>query len=104
LLDLYGTNHDKDLWGDPDAFRPERFEESQDKKYALIPQGGGDYATGHRCPGELVTVEMMRVALDQLVNHMDYTVPEQDLSFSLTDMPSKPKDLIRMSYIQPRSL
>lgn len=104
LLDLYGTNHDKDLWGDPDAFRPERFEESQDKKYALIPQGGGDYATGHRCPGELVTVEMMRVALDQLVNHMDYTLPEQDLSFSLTDMPSKPKDLIRMSYIQPRSL
>lgn len=27
LLDLFGTNHDRRIWEDPDAFRPERFRE-----------------------------------------------------------------------------
>jgi fatty-acid peroxygenase len=49
---------------------------------------------GHRCAGEWVTIEVMKVALDYLVNRMDYEIPEQDLSFSMVSMPSIPHSKI----------
>lgn len=45
---------------------------------------------GHRCAGEWVTIEVMKVSLDYLVNRMNYEVPEQDLSFSMVSIPSIP--------------
>jgi fatty-acid peroxygenase len=45
LLDLYGQNHDADLWGDPYAFRPERFLGREIGEFELVPQGGGDPRT-----------------------------------------------------------
>lgn len=42
LLDIHGQNHDEKLWGDPYAFRPQRFLESPVERDELIPQGGGD--------------------------------------------------------------
>ncbi|WP_189318646.1 cytochrome P450 [Bacillus atrophaeus] len=100
LLDLYGTNHDARLWEDPNEFRPERFKDRKDQLFDLIPQGGGDSAKGHRCPGEGITIEVMKVTLDFLINHIEYEVPEQDLSYSLVRMPSLPESGFVMSRIR----
>ncbi|MED4811970.1 cytochrome P450 [Bacillus atrophaeus] len=100
LLDLYGTNHDARLWEDPNEFRPERFKDRKDQLFDLIPQGGGDPAKGHRCPGEGITIEVMKVTLDFLINHIEYEVPKQDLSYSLVRMPSLPESGFVMSRIR----
>jgi fatty-acid peroxygenase len=92
LLDIYGTSHDPLLWKEPFEFRPERFESWDGSLFDLIPQGGGDASKGHRCPGEGITIEIMKASLDFLVKEIDYTVPEdQDLSFSLSRMPTFPR-------------
>ncbi|MEC5424015.1 cytochrome P450 [Virgibacillus sp. C22-A2] len=91
LLDIYGTNHSSELWGDPEQFRPERFYDWEGSPFDFIPQGGGEYEMGHRCAGEWVTVEGMKTSLEFLTNHLDYHVPEQDLDFSMVRMPSIPK-------------
>lgn len=36
-----------------------------------IPQGGGEYETTHRCPGEQLTI-VMKLSLEYLLNKMDY--------------------------------
>ncbi|WP_308122117.1 cytochrome P450 [Streptomyces sp. TRM70350] len=56
VLDVYGQDHDQELWGDPYTFRPQRFLEHEPDRDEFIPQGGGDPRTTHRCPGEGVTV------------------------------------------------
>jgi fatty-acid peroxygenase len=60
LLDVYGTNHDPELWPDPEAFDPTRFVGVEPDPLAFVPHGGGDPATGHRCAGERVTVELLK--------------------------------------------
>jgi fatty-acid peroxygenase len=60
LLDLWGHNHDEQLWGDPYTFRPERFLGHDIGAFELVPQGAGDPATNHRCPGEPWTVAILR--------------------------------------------
>ena len=86
LLDLYGTNHDARVWTDPEQFRPERFRDWTGDAFGLIPQGGGDHWTGHRCAGEWITIALMRVVLDLLVGEMRYRVPPQDLHVELRSM------------------
>ncbi|WP_345636769.1 cytochrome P450 [Streptomyces thinghirensis] len=90
LLDVYGQNHDEKLWGDPYTFRPERFLERPADPDELIPQGGGDPATGHRCPGERVTVGLLESLAVRLAR-LEYTVPEQDLRISLRRVPTRPR-------------
>jgi fatty-acid peroxygenase len=102
FLDIYGTNHDARLWPNPNKFRPERFKEWEGSLFDFIPQGGGDPAKGHRCPGEGITVEVMKASLDFLVNQVEFEVPDQDLSFSLVKMPTLPKDGFVMSGIKHR--
>lgn len=91
LLDIYGTNHHPEIWDNPYQFKPERFKERNENLFDFIPQGGGDYYKGHRCPGEWLTVEIMKASLDVLVNQMDYEVPVQDLRYSMSRIPSLPK-------------
>lgn len=102
LLDLYGTNHDTTLWDNPEIFNPYRFSGWNKSPFDFIPQGGGDYMMGHRCAGEFVTIEIMEISLNFLVNHLSYQLPEQDLSYSLVTMPSIPKSGIIMKDIQVR--
>jgi len=90
LLDLYGTNRDPRSWEQPHAFRPERFRDWPGNPFSLIPQGGGDPATGHRCPGEWITIELMKVALAALSSSIRYDIPPQDLRVSLSRMPARP--------------
>ncbi|WP_373895757.1 cytochrome P450 [Virgibacillus sp. CBA3643] len=99
LLDMYGTNHHPDLWDNPDQFIPERFADREENPYDLIPQGGGSYYHGHRCPGEWLTIEIMKSSLDLLVNHMEYSVLVQDLSHSMMRIPSLPKSRFIMNQV-----
>ncbi|WP_410509907.1 cytochrome P450 [Methanosarcina hadiensis] len=91
ILDLYGTNRDARLWESPDEFRPDRFEMREENAFDLIPQGGGDFYENHRCPGEWITMEIMKVALRFFTENMEYYVPEQDLSMDLTRVPAIPE-------------
>jgi fatty-acid peroxygenase len=89
FLDLYGQNHDPDVWGDPYVFRPERFVNHDIGPFELIPQGGGDPRTGHRCPGEQIVVAVL-AALAVRLARLDADVPEQDLDISLRRIPARP--------------
>lgn len=102
LLDIYGTNHDPRLWVLPNRFLPERFQYRKDTPYDFIPQGGGDKKIGHRCPGEQLTIKIMKVSMNFLVNHLEYEVPEQDLSYSLVRMPTLPKSRFIMKKVRQK--
>ena len=90
LLDLYGQNHDPDLWPRPYVFDPARFRGAPVRPDELVPQGGGDPATGHRCPGEDITLALLS-ALAVLLSGLSYRVPEQDLSIPLHRIPTAPR-------------
>ncbi|HEY0845068.1 MAG TPA: cytochrome P450 [Noviherbaspirillum sp.] len=90
LLDLYGTNHDARIWGDSEVFRPERFRDGTLSAFNFIPQGGGDVDDGHRCPGERITIEIVKQAVGLLVHAMEYDVPPQDLRIDLSRLPAIP--------------
>ena len=93
LLDIWGTDHDPQLWPEPFAFRPERFLTADGAvreidPWELVPQGGGDPRTGHRCPGEEVTVALL-AALAVRLARLGCTLPEQDLSIPLGRIPAR---------------
>ncbi|MGW0418744.1 cytochrome P450 [Streptomyces sp. NPDC003015] len=88
LLDVFGQNHDEKLWGDPYAFRPQRFLEHPVERDELIPQGGGEPRTGHRCPGEGITIGLLEALAIRLAR-LEYTVPDQDLRISLRRIPAR---------------
>ncbi|MET7460279.1 cytochrome P450 [Nonomuraea sp. NPDC005501] len=91
LLDLHGIDHDPRLWDRPDEFHPERFAEWDGGAFDFVPQGGGDPYGGHRCPGEWITIDLMKVAVTALTRRMSYgVVPEQDLSIPRWRAPALP--------------
>jgi fatty-acid peroxygenase len=90
LLDLYGTTHDETLFPEPDRFKPHRQLSWRDRNDAFIPQGAGDVATTHRCPGERVTVELLMEAIRILTRDMTYDVETQDLDVALNRVPAVP--------------
>lgn len=90
VLDIYGTNHDVREWDAPDEFRPERFAGGGGCPYSFIPQGGGEHAIHHRCPGEFITLALMKFAARQLAA-MEYEVPPQDLELDFQRLPALPK-------------
>ena len=99
LLDLHGMNHDPHLWPDPYGFDPERFVGRQPDAFTYVPQGGGDPHTGHRCAGERVTVELLKSALRTLTR-ITFDVPEQDLSFPLSRMPTRPRSGVVLENVR----
>ena len=101
LFDMHGTNHDPRLWPEPERFRPERFMGWQGDGFDLVAQGGGDYLTGHRCPGEAMTVDLVKAALHLLASEVVYTVPRQDLSISLSRMPTMPASGLQIEVAAP---
>jgi len=100
LIDIYGTNHDPRVWEDPDTFWPERFENREPTAFDMLPQGGGDYRSGHRCPGEWITLSVLKQAINFLARRLRYDVPPQDLSVDLTRMPTLPRSGFRMRNVR----
>ncbi len=101
VLDLYGTNHHADLWHRPEEFRPERFRTWSPDPHTLVPQGGGEAATDHRCPGEPMTIALMAEAVRQLTRTITYTVPVQDLSVPLNRAPALPREGMLLAHVRP---
>lgn len=100
FLDVYGINHDSRIWDNPNEFWPERFTDYKCGLFDFIPQGGGEPAKGHRCPGEGITIEIIKMFTDFLVNKIKYDVPEQDLSYSLSRIPALLKSGFVISNIR----
>ncbi|MER6349983.1 cytochrome P450 [Streptomyces sp. NPDC001595] len=90
LLDVYGQNHDEHLWKDPYSFRPERFLHHPPGSDELIPQGGADPRTGHRCPGEAMAVGILETLSRRLAD-LNHEVPPQDLTIPLDRIPTRPR-------------
>ncbi|MBT2481469.1 cytochrome P450 [Streptomyces sp. ISL-94] len=90
LLDVYGHHHDPALWPDPYRFDPQRFLGREPALGDLIPQGGGDARTGHRCPGEDIAVQVLAELAAALAG-LDFDVPEQDLTIPIHRIPTRPR-------------
>lgn len=102
MLDLHGTNHDPRTWDEPRAFRPERFADWTEDRFAFIPQGGGDAAVHHRCPGEGIALELMKVSLRFLAERLRYELPEQDLRIDRRRLPALARSGFVMRHVGPR--
>lgn len=59
VIDVWGTHHDEQTWDNPYSFDPTRFQRTPVTAYNLIAQGGGNRHTGHRCPGEDLTLNIL---------------------------------------------
>lgn len=90
LLDLFGTDRDARTWSEPHEFCPERFQEEDGGAFGFIPQGGGEVGVQHRCPGEPLTIELMKVAVQFLSAKITYDGPEQDLDIAWSRSPALP--------------
>lgn len=100
LLDLYGTNHDPRSWEHPEQFRPERFYHWNGNPFNFVAQGGGSHNQNHRCAGEWLTIELMKLATRFLTRSMRYQVPPQDLAVDLRKMPALPGSGFKITNIK----
>lgn len=100
LLDVYGQHHDERVWPEPYAFRPERFLGRPIGEFELIPQGGGDPRTGHRCPGEKITIALLSTLARRLAD-LEYYLPPQRTGIDLSRIPARPRDGIRIMVPAP---
>lgn len=100
MLDLFGSNRDPRTWPDPDVFDPARHAEPSADPFLVIPQGGGDHATGHRCAGEWVTVSVMEAAARLLTHEMTYRVPPQNLRVDMRRMPTLAASGLRLTDVR----
>lgn len=59
--------------------------------FQFRPSGGGSHHADHRCPGEWIALELMKLATDFFTRRMTYEVPEQDLSIDWSRLPALPR-------------
>ena len=64
----------------------------------MVPQGDGDVALGHRCPGEGLTLTMLEVAVRALAG-VNFTVPAQDLGYDQSRIPTRPRSVVLLQPV-----
>ena len=91
VLDILGTNTDGRSWSHPERFAPERFTDVDDYEdlVTFVPQGGGDVATGHRCPGEKLVIAGLSAAV-AVLSDPELTVLDEGLDVNRRRLPTKP--------------
>lgn len=102
LLDIPGTNRDPASWPEPDRFDPSRFAGREPDAFDLIAQGGGSHDASHRCAGEWITIELMRVAVVHFACAVDYDVPPGDLDIDTGEVPAMPGNALRLVNLARR--
>ncbi len=99
LLDVYGTDHDSSIWADADTFDPDRFRDGSAARPEFIPQGGGPVAGGHRCPGEGVTMALLRTVIAPMAC-LDWHIHPEDRVYSLRRIPARPEGGVRLLEVR----
>ncbi|ROU04131.1 cytochrome P450 [Histidinibacterium lentulum] len=99
LLDVPGTNTHPGTWRDPDRFDPSRFEGAEPGPFDMVPQGGGDFGTGHRCAGEWLTERLMLAALEVFADRVAWTAGTQDLDLTHAAVPPRVRGGMRIRVL-----
>jgi fatty-acid peroxygenase len=90
LLDVIGIDHHPDRWPEPHAFRADRFLDHgavpAPLAFELVPQGGG-HPSGHRCPGESLTLRLLSETV-RVLAHLDAHL--EPVRTDATRMPTLP--------------
>lgn len=75
FVNAWAIMRDPDVWSDPDAFYPERFNDididMRGQDFRLIPFGSGRRG----CPGMLLALQVVRLVVAQLVHCFDWELP-----------------------------
>lgn len=94
VLDVWGTDQAADEWEHPERFDPTRFLRAEPGPYDFVPQGGGQ-PTGHRCPGEPLTISLLAETVRVLAGVDGALVSGHDVD--LTRMPTLPEEGARLA-------
>jgi cytochrome P450 len=89
LMSILLIHHREDLYPDPFAFRPERWEDRKPDTYEWIPFGGGI----RRCLGAALAMAELRVVLEAMTRRLDLEAddpePEKAVHRNVTMIPAR---------------
>ena len=72
---ILALHMDKDVWGDPEAFRPERFLDNNGKMGPHI-SSWMPFSTGRRvCPGESLAKVELQLVLATFIQRYEFSAP-----------------------------
>jgi fatty-acid peroxygenase len=101
LLDVIGIDHHESRWPAPRLFDADRFldhdEVAAESAFDLVPQGGG-HPSGHRCPGESLTLRLLSETIRVLAGLDLEIVPG---ATDATRMPTLPAGIDRVRVERP---
>ena len=101
LLDVIGIDHHDSRWPAPHLFDADRFldhdEVTAQSAFDLVPQGGG-HPSGHRCPGESLTLRLLSETVGVLAAVELEVSPE---AADATRVPTLPRGIDRVRVGRP---
>lgn len=71
LVNVYGMNHYKGYWDDPETFNPARFDSTERHPFLFIPFGGGQRV----CIGNLFAMMVMETVVGKLEKEFEFDIP-----------------------------
>lgn len=101
LLDVVGIDHHEETWPRPHEFRGDRLLEEDAAHpplaFDLVPQGGG-HPSGHRCPGEPLTLRLLAEMIRVLA---PWTIELRDETVDATRIPTLPRGVSEVRFSRP---
>jgi cytochrome P450 len=100
LIANFAMHHNRDLFPDPEQFRPERFLEGKTDGYSWVPFGGGV----RRCIGGALAEYEMRIFLRAIVEQADLSLPDpkpERVKLRTTIFPSKGTRIVLDRPLRP---